>query len=253
MPPPSVSQSVVRLVKVLELFEREQRPLSSSYIGDAIGAPRSSIAALLRSMVDMSILSFDRPSLSYLPTARFGRLAAWLNDKMTVAPVVLDAIKRMLAATVETITLSSVTGLWAELIAVERSTLPISFNLDPGAKVKLWGSAVGTAYLTTLSNPSIKALYQRGQSAPAGFAPTEPLEKVLRQVSDARRLGYAFARGGFVAEASAISVPLPTELAIRPTLLTVAGPTQRIKAKQTLIAEALLAEVDTLGLKTAAV
>jgi len=247
MPPPSVSQSVVRLVKVLELFEREQKPLSSGYIGESIGAPRSSIAALLRSMVDMSILAFERRTMTYLPTARFGRLAAWLNDRMTVAPAVLDAAKRMQAATFETATLASVTGLWAELFAVERSTLPISFNIEPGAKVRLWGSAVGTAYLTTLPNPSIKALYDRCMTAPEGFAPTEPLEKVLRLVSDARRQGYAYASGGFVAEASAMSVPVPTELAVRPTLLTVAGPTHRMKQKQDMIATALLAEVETLG------
>lgn len=250
MAAPSVSQSVVRLVKVLELFEREQRPLSSYQIGAHLVAPRSSVSALLRSMVDMSILGYDRRTATYLPTARFGRLASWLNDQMALAPTVLDAAKRLMAATLETVTVSSVTGLWAELIAVERSTLPISFNVDPGAKVKLFGSAVGTAYLTTLPNPSIKALYERGQDLPPEWKPSEPVETIMRRVSEARRLGYAYARGGFVAEASAISVALPSMLALRPTMLTVAGPTQRMKAKQDLIADALLAEVNAMEIQT---
>jgi IclR family KDG regulon transcriptional repressor len=249
MAPPSVSQSVVRLVRVLELFEREKRPLSSSQISEHLAAPRSSTAALLRSMLDMSILGMDRGTMTYLPTARFAQLAAWLNDRMVLAPVVMEAAKRLMAATLETVTLSSVSGLWAELISVERSTLPISFNVEPGARVKLFGSAVGTAYLTTLPNPSIKALYSRGLALADEFKPQESLETTLRRVSDARRMGYAFARGGFVAEASAISAAIPSSLALRPTLLTVAGPTQRMKGKHDLISQVLLDEIETLGLE----
>jgi DNA-binding IclR family transcriptional regulator len=235
------------LVKVLELFEREKRPLSSSDIGAGIGAPRSSTAALLRSMVDMAILGLDRATSSYLPTPRFGRLAAWMNDKAMVEPVVLDAVKRILATTFETVTLTVPVGLWADIILVERGTLPISFGVDPGQKVKLWGSAVGTAYLTTIPQPSIAALYERGQQAPEPMRPQEHLASVLRRVAQARRKGYATAQGGFVSEASAISVPLPSELTMRRTILTVAGPNQRMRAKHDLIAKTLLSEVEGLS------
>ena len=59
------------MVGVLEAFERERRALTSAELIEILGAPRSSVAALLRAMVDLSVLSLDRRSATYLPTAHF--------------------------------------------------------------------------------------------------------------------------------------------------------------------------------------
>jgi DNA-binding IclR family transcriptional regulator len=174
----SVSQSVARMVGVLEAFERERRALTSAELIEILGAPRSSVAALLRAMVDLSVLSLDRRSATYLPTAHFARLAAWLDEAIVREPRVLEMLKTVQEACSETVTLSAPTDLCMEILRVERSNLVISFIAEPGQQITFWGSAIGTAYLSTLPSASLGSLYERcwwSRRARAGArAPSEP-------------------------------------------------------------------------------
>ena len=54
------ARSVVRTVALFEEFARARRALSSSEIVERLGAPRSSVADLLRTLVDERVLAMDR-------------------------------------------------------------------------------------------------------------------------------------------------------------------------------------------------
>lgn len=247
MAAPSVSQSVVRLVQILELFERHQRPMGSMEICEAIGAPRSSAAALLRSMVDMSVLSLDRRTATYLPTARFARLAVWLSERFLVEGDVLDTARAVQTSVAETVTLTAVLDLHTELLLVDRGSLPISFNASPGQKISLWGTSVGTAHLSLQTDDAIAKLYERSERRADDMAPRLPLNQILARVADVRLAKYSYAEGAFVSDAAAIAVPLPPDIGVRPTIITVAGPIERIRSKRAMIANALTTEADRLA------
>ncbi len=131
------------MVGVLEAFERERRALTSAELIQMLDAPRSSVAALLRAMVDLSVLSLDRRSATYLPTAHFARLAAWLDEAIVREPRVLEMLKTVQEACSETVTLSAPTDLCMEILRVERGNLVISFIAEPGQQITFWGSAFG--------------------------------------------------------------------------------------------------------------
>ncbi|MFM7275715.1 MAG: helix-turn-helix domain-containing protein, partial [Gammaproteobacteria bacterium] len=205
----SVSQSVARMVAILEAFERERRPLTSAELIALLEAPRSSVAALLRAMVDLSVLSLDRRSATYLPTAHFARLAAWLDEAIVREPRVLEMLKTVQEACSETVTLSAPTDLCMEILRVERGNLVISFIAEPGQQITFWGSAIGTAYLSTLAAPALASLYERSRRHGGALAPTQPLEEIRRQVEQAREGSCARAFGAVFADAGAIATPLP--------------------------------------------
>lgn len=238
----SVSQSVARMVGVLEAFERERRALTSAELIEILAAPRSSVAALLRAMVDLSVLSLDRRSATYLPTAHFARLAAWLDEAIVREPRVLEMLKTVQEACSETVTLSAPTDLCMEILRVERSNLVISFIAEPGQQITFWGSAIGTAYLSTLPSASLGSLYERSRRAGGPLAPTQTLDQIKLLVEQARTSGCARAFGAVFADAGAIATPLPPNVGIRRCVLTVAGPAERLRGKEPLISGLLLRE-----------
>lgn len=245
MAEPSVSQSVARMVGILEVFARERRPLTTIDLIEAMDAPRSSLAALLREMVDLSVLALDRRSATYLPTAHFGRLASWLSEAMVQDPRVFEAAEQLQRDTEETVTLAVPSDRCMEVFHVVRGNQAISFIAEPGQQITMWGSALGTAWLATLSNANIISLYQRGQRSGGDLAPRVLLEEVQAHVTHVRSTGCARAFGAVFPDASAMSVVLPESVGIRRCVLSVAGPTERIRRAAEGI-EKRLHEVATL-------
>jgi DNA-binding IclR family transcriptional regulator len=242
----SISQSVARMISVFELFERERRPLTSADIGAALTVPRSSLGALLRTLVDLSVLALDRRSATYLPTAHFARLGAWLTESVAQDPRIYDLLKHIQAATGETVTLACPTDLCMELVHVERGNQIISFIADRGQRFSFWGTALGTAYLGTLPPSAIAPLYERCVRAGGEMAPRVPLRDITQIVASTRRSGFAEAFGAVFPDASAVSVALPEGIGIRRSVLSVAGPTDRIRQKESMLVALLKAEVALL-------
>ena len=235
----SISQSVARLFQILELFEKERRPLSSQEIVASTGAPRSSAAALLKNLVDLSILSMDRRTATYFPTAQFGRLGSWLTEALVSDPALLGVAHDLQQEIGETVTISGPIDHCIEVLLVERSAQVISFIAEPGQKLPLWTSAVGLTYLSTLSNTAVKALFDRMSRRGGEWAPTIPLSDILEDLEVARTQGYVVGEGRIFSDATAFSISLPEHVGLRQLVLSVVGPNDRMREKKTKIIAAL--------------
>lgn len=225
----STSQSVGRAFRLFEAFANERRPMASHEIAALIGAPRSSAAALLKTLCDLNMLRIDRRTATYFPTARFAELGVWISDGAIYPPELLDGLKQLCSATGETVTLGTFNDLQIELVRVERSEQAISFTAEPGQKLPLWGSGVGTAFLSSLQASQIRSLYRR--SAKRGLlGPRMPaLSLVLAAVDTARSKGWAIAEGAVFPDASAVSMPTSAVANTRTLVVSVVGPTIRMK------------------------
>ena len=67
-------KSARRAFEILELFDRERRPLALKDILEALGYPASSGSALLKSLVALGYLDYDRDRRTYFPTMRISAL-----------------------------------------------------------------------------------------------------------------------------------------------------------------------------------
>ena len=63
-------KSAARTLEVLELFHEQRAPLRLKYIFEKLSYPQSSTTSLLKSMVVLGYLNYDRPSRTYFPTPR---------------------------------------------------------------------------------------------------------------------------------------------------------------------------------------
>ncbi|MGB5335100.1 MAG: helix-turn-helix domain-containing protein, partial [Woeseiaceae bacterium] len=143
----SVSQSVVRSFAVFRLFADRRTALTAVEIAEYLQAPRSSVAALLKALVELRMVSLNRRTLTYLPTLGFAQLGAWLTDPAHFPPHVAEVMASLQRDCGETVTASWPLENEMEVIRVERSRLAISFVAEIGQRLPLWSSAVGAAYL----------------------------------------------------------------------------------------------------------
>lgn len=233
------SRSVARIAALFELFERERRPLSSTEIGESLDIPRSSTGTLLKALVQLGWLSIDRRRATYFPGARLARLTGWLLSELLLDDRVLRALELLCVSTGETVTISCANDLEVEILHAHGPTSGIHLVVEEGQRIPLWGSAIGTAYLTTLPDSTIRSMYRRSEHGPPGRRPAVPLTEVLATVRRARRDGYAFIDSFVVPGVAAMSAALPGEIGPRPLIASVGGPAERLHTHVNAIAAAL--------------
>lgn len=237
--------SLSRLSALLDLYARERRPLSSAEIGAALAAPRSSVAALLKALVELGWLGHDRRASTYMPTARFATLGQWVLEEALLSPALLEAVQALQAETGETVSLSVPNDLALEVVHVTGPDTGIRLVIDVGRRLTIWGTALGTAYLTTVADPTIRSMYRRSEER--GEPPAVPLRNVLSAVRQAREAGVAYVESAVIPDVAACSAALPEGAARRPLIVSVGGPVQRVAEKRDLITRAIRAALAGLA------
>jgi DNA-binding IclR family transcriptional regulator len=238
--------SLQRLGVLLELFARERRPLPSAAVCAALAAPRSSVAALLKALVQMGWLAHDRRAATYLPTAKFATLGAWVLDAALMPPALLEAIQQLQVSTGETVSLSAPADLGLEVLHVIGPDVGIRLVIQVGGRLALWGTAIGTAYLTTVAERTIRSMYRRTEAS--GTPPRISLRSALLAVRRAKENGgMAFVESAVVPDVAAVSAPLPQGIAPRTLVVSVGGPVNRMRARRAFIEEEVAAWLERLA------
>ena len=76
---------------MFEYFQLRQTPLTLSDICSALDYPASSASALLKSLVSLGYLDYNKAERNYLPTMKIADLGGWVQN------VVLDGTRFRLA------------------------------------------------------------------------------------------------------------------------------------------------------------
>jgi DNA-binding IclR family transcriptional regulator len=258
-----------RLTELFDLFERERVPLSSQQIAAALATPRSTVGSLLKSLTDLGWLSLDRRAATYFPTARVAHWASWLLDGRWLDPRLLAAARSLQQRTGETVSISAPTDLTAEVVFVAAQTGGIRLVIEVGQKLSVVHSAIGWAHCSTLPEATIRSLAHRAmhleqeagpqrrkstrgvrnarRGSPALRSDAAAARELLQHARAARRLGYAHADGAVIPDVAAWAAPLPRGISLRPLVLSVGGPSERISRQGPAIARALLDTVEALA------
>lgn len=230
------ARSVVRTVSLFEEFARARRALTSSEIVERLGAPRSSVADLLHTLVDAGVLTMDRRRATYLPTAKFARLGAWLVDSWRSNHALLDALERLSLDTGETTSFAAPSDLEMEIVhAINLPGGGIRWTAEVGQRYTVFGSAVGAAHLATLSATTIRSMYARAERLPQGRGPTASLPQVLACVQQARANGYAYAVGALHRDVAALGALIPVDTGPRALYVAVGGLKDRFGPKRAAV------------------
>ncbi|MFN3521600.1 MAG: IclR family transcriptional regulator [Phenylobacterium sp.] len=238
-------KSARRAFEILELFDRERRPLALKDILEALGYPASSGSALLKSLVALGYLDYDRDRRTYFPTMRISALGAWVPDALFGDGALLGAMERLRAVTGETVILATQSDLFAQYVHLLHSAEPLQFSVPPGARRPLAASGLGWCLLSAKSDEEIERLRRRINAEPGQAQPLSR-EALMGRVNEVRTRGYAVSKHTVSQGAGVIGAPLPRGAHGRVFALGVAGPVGRLEAKEALIIGELRAALERL-------
>jgi DNA-binding IclR family transcriptional regulator len=202
-------KSAGRVLEILEYFDDIQRHSTVMEIVEALGYPQSSTSALLRSLVSMGYLNFDRHTRTYITSSRVALLGSWTNSPFFAEGGIISMMKELNELTGDTIILGTRNGLYVQYIHVIQATSPARRHLTLGTARPLAASGAGYAVLSTMSDAEVTRLVMRINAEADDGQPLIRIRDLLETLATVREKGYAFTcdlvtRGGGI-----IAAPLP--------------------------------------------
>ncbi len=227
-----VVKSVGRVFEVLELFDRHREPLSATDVERALRYPQSSTLALLKSMVKLGYLSFDRLDRSYLPTMRVASLGHWLETAFQGEGRLAAMLDEIGESTSETVCLSCQNDLAMQFTQVRLGKHGLILSVKPGDFAPLFHSAIGLTALSARPDAAIRKLAARMNRHARGTVSRIDPDSVLQRIRRIRSAGHAMGYDLYLPGIGAVAWLLLPDSASRPIVLSIGGPVDRIRARE---------------------
>jgi len=237
-------KSAQRALEILEVFARQRRPLALKEILDELGYPTSSGSALMKSLVALGYLDYDRERRTYFPTMRIAVLGAWVPGALFGEGQLLPALEHLHAQTGETVVLAVQSDLHAQYVHLIHSSEPLQFRAPPGTLRPLARSGMGLVLLSAKSDAEIERLRRRINAAGEGAGQSR--EDMMTRVNEVRARGYAFSKNSISPGLGIIGAALPKGPFGRVAAVGVAGRVARLEEKQQEIVAELQAMIERL-------
>jgi len=238
----SVVKSVGRVFEVLEAFNEVRKPMLAIEIAKRLSYPASSTSALLKSMVKLGYLSFDRRNRRYFPTIRIAIISEYLHGALFGQGNLMALMGDLHSLIGETIILGVRKDLEAQYVHIIPGIYPIMLNVPPGTVRPLHRSGMGWALLSRCEDAEIAAIVERlnrtGREAPVDLKP------LLAIVEEVRALGYARSYGTYVAGSGIIAMNLPGNVPDRWVAIGAGGPVDRLQAREREIVHGMRRALD---------
>src|SRR5262245_65659377 len=86
-------KSAARVLAIFEFFNERREPLSLKEITQRLGYPQSSTTVLLKSLIVLGYLNYDRKSRTYLPSLKLATLGSWIADHVVPRGPLLELMQ----------------------------------------------------------------------------------------------------------------------------------------------------------------
>lgn len=238
----SVVKSVGRVFEVLEAFNEVRKPMLAIEIAKRLSYPPSSTAALLKSMVKLGYLSFDRRDRRYFPTIRIAIISEYLHGALFGHGSLMALMGDLHSLIGETVILGVRKDLEAQYVHIIPGIYPIMLNVPPGTVRPLHRSGMGWALLSQCEDVEIRAIIDRVNGA--GREKPVDYRKLMAILKEVRKLGYARSYGTYVAGSGLIAMNLPGTPDDRRVAIGAGGPVDRLQSREREIVRLMRAAID---------
>jgi len=221
-------KSAARTLEVLELFHEQRRPLRLNFIFQQLDYPQSSTTMLLKSMVVLGYLNYDRPTRTYFPTPRVASLGDWVNHFVYGRGDLLEMVQFVFERTNESVAVSSQNDIFIQHIRVLQPEHLHKVTVPQGSMRVLTHSAAGLVLMSRMTAKEVDKLCRHINiflQDRASHVKPDDLEPRLAWI---RREGYCMLTAFPFPDASALAMPLPRVAHGPPLTLGVGGLNSRI-------------------------
>jgi DNA-binding IclR family transcriptional regulator len=225
----NLSRSAIRALDVMEYFGQARRPLRAIEISQVLAMRPSTTDQLLKTMVDSAHLLFDAQAKTYRPSPRLAGLSCWVVETYGADERLRRLVRYVHFRTGMTVTLTTPNDLYMQILDL---ATPAGRQTERGLRISVFGSVIGSAYLSTLKESEIARLAERAR------IPRTEMKRLLETVREIRRDGFA---DGLTAGTAiwSIAVPLPSARLPVPMVLGLAGELDRVRRNREALQQSL--------------
>ncbi len=228
-----VVKSAVRVLEVLELFDRLQRQASVGEVARELGYPVSSTSMLLGNLLERGYLRHGPDQRTYFPTPRVTVLGAWIEPLLTPHGTVMRMMSELGERTGETIILAAPTRDQAQYLHVVPATTTMRMHVGPGTMRPLVASGLGRVLLSTMPDDKIRHLVMRHNNGEQVEGEARiSLAALQRDLAAIRACGYSVVLRGVTPGAGLISMLLPMQVSGLPVAVGIGGWAREMRARQ---------------------
>ncbi len=226
-PPPVTVTAVERVLDIFEAFGTMGRPMSLTELSERVGAPKSSVHAIVGTLIQRGYLySFSRPRALY-PTRRLYDAAAELLQHDPLIGRTTPLLERLRDTSTETVILGKRQGNAVIYLQVFEGLNAIRYAAQPGEFKPLHSSAMGKALLGRLPTRELQALLETLERPAVTASTLVDAEGLMADIAESRRRGYSLTRGENVPDVWAVATTIT--LGAETVGVTLAGPRHRIE------------------------
>lgn len=232
----AVVKSCKRVTEIFEIFAREKRPLSLKEVCATLNYPSSSASALLKSLTQIGYLSYDRKSMTYIPTTRLVQVSEWIPTRLVSESPYLGLMQRLSDVSGEAVTLCVQSDIHVQYLHVIEGRTPLRFHVDIGTLRPLAHAATGLALLSRLDDAEIEPILRRINF----HNPRSRLriDELMHKIHETRANGYAFLKGTIISDSGAIAFPMPHDYLGRRFAVGVHGLVSQLELREKAILRA---------------
>lgn len=233
-------KSAVRIIQLLELFDRKQCPLSIQQIVTELGLPQSSVSSLVQSLVAMGYLNRLDDKRAFTPSERLAFLGNWTLGMENGIESINRLLHALSEATGEGALLGCRSGFLLRYIAITESPHALRFALPVNQTRPLQSCGLGIMMLTQMTDAAVELLVRRFNAEMPGHELGRPESDVLADVRLAREQGYFETFGMVTAEVGTISTTLKLPKNGRCLAVGIGGPLNRMNPNRAWLRESVL-------------
>jgi DNA-binding IclR family transcriptional regulator len=229
-------KSAGRVLEIFEYFDDVQQPATVMEVADTLGYPQSSTSALLRSLVTLGYLDYDRYKRTYVTSHRVALLGSWVNSDFVSEGSVISLMKELSELTGDTIILAMRNGLYVQYIHVIQATSAARLHVTLGTTRPLAASGTGYAMLSTMTDHEIKRIVMRVNADAADGKPLVKLSDLMEHVVHTREKGYTFSCDIVTRGGGMLAAALPGPLNSPALVIGIGGISEVMRARETELA-----------------
>jgi DNA-binding IclR family transcriptional regulator len=227
-------KSSARSLYVLDYFRRHGRPARASEIGQELATAPSTTNDLLKTMVEVGYLSFDKAQKTYFVAARAGLFGQWAASVFPDLDRATEAAWALQRASGETVVLSAQRGHRIQFLSVIVGSERPSPRVAEGLSAPVIGTAAGGAILMGKNDAELREIIKQASK----FKAIDMMvARLSERIAAFKASGYATPlEDDFVPGNWTMAMPVPSATAGTALALGVGGQKGRIKSKEADIA-----------------
>jgi len=227
-------RAVGRALAIFDAFDNEHLSLTLQELSERIRMPKTTTFRLVATLERAGFL-IRMDNQQYCLSLKLARLGGLVRGTLSIREIARPVMFQVNEQTQETVTLNTIVGTERMVLEVVDTPSPLMSMARLGQHQPLFLGAAGRIVMAYMEPGELEKVLKK--NAPPDF----DRAAVDRELARFRRQGYALTRGQRVPGLTAIAVPLFDMHDGVPHSLALTGPSVRMDARESELAEIMLA------------